>query len=299
MYELASKLTRPPSLSPGPGRENHSPLFSVRMRAAEGGPHEDGGRHISGAERIVPAAQLNPTLEQLLKRAQSHERGAPDFINLRIEQLKPEAIQYASTLSVTTLTVQDYQEGRQVINLILEELGLKSTVGARTISLISNKSSTDRGLYGAWLLDAGTGRLLEPVRGVRVSRMDLAEITRSDLAAQLTQFGLNNNHVLEALALASKVMLHPASIAEVCWSDDPHYVTGYVACRCFGYLRIPYLKPAGLDIGGRVFIVRATDLNQYLHFLTDQPVLFTEAAPVNPPVNWADWLAKTRRRPVY
>jgi len=240
---------------------------------------------------MVRAGQLNPILDQLVKRAQSHERGTPDFINLKIEQLEPEAIQYASTLPVTTLTVQDYQEGRHVINLILEELGLNSSVGTQAISLISNKSSADRGLYGAWLLDAYTGQLLEPVRGVRVSRMDLAETTRSDLAAQLTQFGLNNNHVLEALALASKVMLHPASIAEVCWSDDPHYVAGYVACRCFGYLRIPYLKPAGLDIGGRVFVVRATDLDRYLHFLTDQPVLFTEAAPVNSPVNWSNWLA--------
>ena len=28
-------------------------LYSIRMRGAEGGPHEEGGRHISGAERIV------------------------------------------------------------------------------------------------------------------------------------------------------------------------------------------------------------------------------------------------------
>ena len=30
-----------------------SELYSVRMRAAQGGPHEKGGHHISGAERIV------------------------------------------------------------------------------------------------------------------------------------------------------------------------------------------------------------------------------------------------------
>ena len=28
-------------------------LYSVRMRASQGGPHENGGHHISGAERIV------------------------------------------------------------------------------------------------------------------------------------------------------------------------------------------------------------------------------------------------------
>lgn len=28
-------------------------LISIKMRAAQGGPHERGGRHISGEERIV------------------------------------------------------------------------------------------------------------------------------------------------------------------------------------------------------------------------------------------------------
>lgn len=33
-------------------------LYSVRMRAAQGGPHENGGHHISGAERIVTLNQV-------------------------------------------------------------------------------------------------------------------------------------------------------------------------------------------------------------------------------------------------
>lgn len=28
-------------------------LYSLKMRAAQGGPHEKGGRHISGSERII------------------------------------------------------------------------------------------------------------------------------------------------------------------------------------------------------------------------------------------------------
>lgn len=28
-------------------------LYSVRMRAAEGGSHEQGGKHISGAEKLI------------------------------------------------------------------------------------------------------------------------------------------------------------------------------------------------------------------------------------------------------
>ena len=33
-------------------------LYSIRMRSAEGGAHEHGGRHISGAERIVDEKTL-------------------------------------------------------------------------------------------------------------------------------------------------------------------------------------------------------------------------------------------------
>ncbi|MCX7781956.1 MAG: 6-carboxyhexanoate--CoA ligase, partial [Negativicutes bacterium] len=33
-------------------------LYTVRMRAAQGGAHESGGRHISGAERLAAAPQL-------------------------------------------------------------------------------------------------------------------------------------------------------------------------------------------------------------------------------------------------
>jgi len=33
-------------------------MYSIRMRAALGGPHENGGRHISGAERIVPGERI-------------------------------------------------------------------------------------------------------------------------------------------------------------------------------------------------------------------------------------------------
>ncbi len=36
-----------------------SELYSVRMRAAaQGGPHEKGGHHISGAERIVKLEEV-------------------------------------------------------------------------------------------------------------------------------------------------------------------------------------------------------------------------------------------------
>ena len=42
--------------------------FSVRMRAAQGGAHENGGRHISGAERLIPRELLLETTQAMVQR---------------------------------------------------------------------------------------------------------------------------------------------------------------------------------------------------------------------------------------
>ena len=44
-------------------------LYSVRMRAAQGGPHEKGGHHISGAERIVKLEEVGAIAQSLADRA--------------------------------------------------------------------------------------------------------------------------------------------------------------------------------------------------------------------------------------
>jgi 6-carboxyhexanoate--CoA ligase len=51
-----------------------------------------------------------------------------------------------------------------------------------------------------------------------------------------------SQRVKEALMLATKVSAHPATVAELCWSDDPEYITGYVASKKQGYQRIMKLK---------------------------------------------------------
>lgn len=67
-------------------------LYSIRMRGAEGGPHEEGGRHISGAERIVEESDLESVAVSLIHRALHHSKGKSDFINIRIDAVhdKPE-----------------------------------------------------------------------------------------------------------------------------------------------------------------------------------------------------------------
>ena len=40
--------------------------YSVRMRASENGPHEEGGKHISGGERLVERwTELSLLIEEL------------------------------------------------------------------------------------------------------------------------------------------------------------------------------------------------------------------------------------------
>ena len=40
-------------------------VYSIRMRAAKGGPHEQGGSHISGAERLVSLESLSRISEEI------------------------------------------------------------------------------------------------------------------------------------------------------------------------------------------------------------------------------------------
>ena len=43
-------------------------LYSIRMRGAEGGPHEEGGRHISGSDRIVEDSYVEGVASSFLNR---------------------------------------------------------------------------------------------------------------------------------------------------------------------------------------------------------------------------------------
>ena len=93
------------------------------------------------------------------------------------------------------------------------------------------------------------------MRGIRVSHMDACgNETRS-----------MNVHMREALVLATKVQSCPGIVGELCWSDDPDYTVGYVACNGI-YHRIPNMKEMGNPIGGRVFFV---DTNRPIREIVD------------------------------
>ena len=208
-------------------------LYSVKMRASTG------GKHVSGAERMVSPKDISPTVAALARRALSHERGVPDFINIKVEAQR--GVKRIKALEVVTETVPDAEAGWRKVEEILLEAGF-----ARTKEICGLFSETYP-MRGAMLLDADTLERLEPdrERGIRATNMDSRPSPPAD----------RKNHFAEALALASKVLSAPGIVGEICVSDDPYYTTGYVAALG-KYRRITVMKEAGAETGGRIFLYR-------------------------------------------
>lgn len=232
-------------------------LYSLKMRASQA------EAHISGAENIVPEDQLQLYCSQLLQRALSHGKGKPDFINLKIEAVDPAEMLVLPALPVRTIQTDTPAEGLSHVRSLLGRLGI-----ARVDEILQIWQQS-YAMRGAVLLDADTLRRLEPdpARGVRATYMDAYE-PQAELKA-------SKNHYNEALVLATKVAHHPNIIAELCISDDPDYVTGYIAAKEIGYVRITTLKPTGSPDGGRVFLFRGNEaeLTDCVHYLQHQKVL--------------------------
>lgn len=269
-------------------------LFSVRMRAAAGGPHERGGTHVSGAERLVGEGEVEATLAALFQRAR--ERGLPpDFIRFTVEAVAPGEVFRVPALPVTPLRTSGPEEAERAARQVLDAAG----VGERAVEsafrgLRDGWNASGRPLRGAALIDLRTGARLEPdpERGVRVSRLDYSAEGRAAADRELTRHGLTHFRVREALAIATKV-LWAGVAAELCWSDEPDYTTGYVATVSRGYVRFPGFKPPGARGGRAFFIDPATaaegGLSPLLHRLEAQCVLIDPPILVRGNVDWSSW----------
>ena len=258
-------------------------VYSVRMRAAQGAPHEKGGQHISGAERIVSSQQVASTVQQMFSRAQNHALGEPDFINISIERLEFSKIKQITALPLVTVKASDHGQALSCARQLLLASGVQVQVIEEAIGILARGPAPGgRNMRGAVIMDAQSGRRLEPDpwRGVRVSRMDYTPQAAKELSRLLRPLGLDHFRVKEALALASKV-IWAGTMAEICCSDDPHYTTGYVSSRRLGYVRIPHLKHHSFK-GGRVFFVHLQDVNltQYMARLQEEPVLIAQISAV-------------------
>lgn len=243
-------------------------LYSVKMRSSKW------GMHISGAERIVGKNAIPLVASAMAERALGHSKGTPDFINVKIEAASAPLILKA--LPVTTRTVASPEEGWATVRELLAEDGF-----ARVGEILDLFKET-YGMRGAMLVDADTLERLEPdqTRGVRATFMDSAAGGEDIVSA-------GKNHYAEAIVLATKVAHAPGIVGEICMSDDPGYVTGYVASRRIGYVRVTRLKEEGDPSGGRIFLYRGAreKVQETIDFIQGRCVLVTDVPPKPIPAN--------------
>lgn len=214
-------------------------LYSVKMRAQQI-DKQGYRRHISGAERIVAEEEIPSCLQALQKRGFYHAKGSADELFFKIVRVSEKDILRIPALPVTSFSVPNWQTG---LTKMTELLSSVTKDGEQLVELLSKLEN----MRGAVLWDLTSGQRIEPdqERGVRVSNMDCRPAAEEDG---------EKHHFREALTLASKVLSCPGIVGELCISDDPNYVTGYLATREGGYMRISQLKPMGSARGGWIFL---------------------------------------------
>ncbi len=264
------------------------PLYSIKMRASKG------DLHVSGAERIIEQNDITSAAGALTERALHHGLGRADFINIKMEEVAPTQLQYLDALPVSKQPAQTVEETYKIMKELLCELGLADKADELIALLRSNHP-----MRGAVLYDVATSTRLEPdhERGIRVTYMD---------AAGAASAGSCKNHFREALVLATKVVHAPGIIAELCLSDDPDYLVGYLASLKHGYVRLMPMKEPGNPHGGRVFIFDSTKAGaeEAIHYLEKQRVL-VRGLPVEKPANpnpqqiFADELKRLQEQSLY
>lgn len=239
------------------------PTYSIKMRAAKS------GRHVSGAERILPQEELPAAAAALCQRALEHGLGRADAINIKAEEIRSEELLHLDALPVSARPAKSVAETFAFMREALEELGL----AAYADELIQLLRQT-RPMRGAALYDIASRKRLEPdkERGIRATYMD------ADVPGGASS---HKNHFREALVLATKVVHAPGMICELCISDDPEYVIGYIASKQHGYVRLSPMKKTGDSHGGRVWVFdsRLAEPEESINYLEKQKVLVHGLAP--------------------
>ncbi|MFN3947573.1 MAG: 6-carboxyhexanoate--CoA ligase, partial [Aquificaceae bacterium] len=159
---------------------------------------------------------------------------------------------------------------------MLSKEGISKDMALKGLELLKRGPNPKGGnMRGAVLLDINTGERLEPdpERGIRTVRFDWKD--REYIKRLLKERGIKKfylERLLDALALATK-NIYCGVIAELCWSDDPLYTTGYTAGKNIGYVRIKPMKEEGNPIGGRVYFVKRNSLGETMACLEKKAML--------------------------
>ena len=205
--------------------------------------------------------EVGAIAQSLADRALYHSKGTADFINITVDVIPSNEITYIDCLQVEEHRANTIAEAHQLAIELLQGTHITEVAIQNAMTFLKELDSSMR---GAMLVDATTGKRIDiGNRGVRVSHMD---------SFDSESLG-DNEHMREALVLASKVQSAEGIVGELCWSDDPDYTVGYVACNGI-YHRIPKMKELGSHIGGRVFFVRSEiDRESVIEYLEKAPVL--------------------------
>ena len=235
---------------------------------------------------------LKKVTANLIARAFAFGKEVPDDVFCRVERIDKTSLSFAKLPTISTYRVKGYKQGQLAALQLLSQCGICSHVATKALQLLSEGPGPGgRVMRGAVIMDCSTGERMEHdrSRGVRVSRMDIAEEIREKFISQLRERDLGHPRTVEAVILAGKVLTAPGVIAELCWSDDPDYTTGYVATCNEGYQRIVPLKQGGNNIGGRVFFFDSneTSLQTLVSYLEKQTLLFNQLGEIGPTVNWS------------
>ncbi|RZB32292.1 MAG: 6-carboxyhexanoate--CoA ligase [Candidatus Argoarchaeum ethanivorans] len=253
-------------------------MFSIRMRASVN------RRHVSGAERIIPKKDIPLVVEELSKRAATHENGIPDIIHITIEKIT-DVIQCIPALPLTSITIKSHVQAKGLAVDALIDSGIPDTAAHHALELLQKGPAPNgRNMRGAIIMNCENKKRLEPdsFRGVRVTRMDMKPEAVEALRKELSTLKIDKRTeiIREAITLASKVA-NFKTIAELCISDNPSNHVGYVASKKLGFLRIPHLKKTGASAGGRVFFVRTgINLHEYINYLEHAPVIVDRISDV-------------------
>ena len=243
---------------------NEKKLISVKGRSSKE------GKHISGAERIVDEGNIYSVLDWIKQKI---IRKQPDEIVLKIERLKEKPVFIENTLPIKEFKFNSYIEANEFAIQILSSItGLEKTKLKEILSLVHIGASPSKdNMRGAMLIDQKGNRIeLDKYRGVRTTNVDFMDresVIKDALRNKFTE------RTVDALAIATKNLNYPHLIAEYCISDEPDYLTGYVATKNF-YYRLYPLKKEGNNKGGRIyFITKDVDIKDLYNYLQNKPIL--------------------------
>jgi len=262
--------------------------YSVRMHAS------NQGRHVSGAEDLVARGDTASTAARFVERALA--AGPIEEVVVHVERLT----RVPAHLPLLPLFTADVPaaEARPTALVLLAAAGVDAGLAETAMAILSAGAAGDgNNMRGAMLIDSASGLRLEKDqrRGVRARHFALTPELRATLPDELARAGYAHHRTLEGWLLATKMVSTPGALAELCWSDEPTYTTGYVALAGIGYVRLPRIKVEGDPHGGRaLFLVGGSDPALATTWLEDTPCLVGGPVNIHPPQPLAAFMKALR-----